>query len=195
MGKQLRMRPGRTSPTTRGQVMHDVGLKSDLQDRRARGLRGFVIRAPGHVGLRHVCLHRPTPALRAADPHQRGISSPLPCSSWSTRPTTWRADAAGRQAGDARGHRGAGRWSGATTSRCSSTPGPTAPTSSPTPSSSRSPLDVRGDFGRADDGPDIATESRPAWGLAWPSRCRPSCSGCSSRCRWRCCWCSSGRAI
>jgi hypothetical protein len=37
-----------------------------------------------------------------------------------------------------------------------------------------------GDFGRAEDGRDIAREIGEAgWGRRWPSRCRPSSSGCS----------------
>jgi peptide/nickel transport system permease protein len=47
------------------------------------------------------------------------------------------------------------------------------------------------DFGRADDGRDIAREIGAAWGRAWPSRCRPSSSACSSRFPSPCCWCSS----
>jgi peptide/nickel transport system permease protein len=35
-----------------------------------------------------------------------------------------------------------------------------------------------GDFGRAEDGRDIAREIARAWGRRWPSRCRPSSSAC-----------------
>jgi peptide/nickel transport system permease protein len=38
-----------------------------------------------------------------------------------------------------------------------------------------------GDFGRADDGRDIAREIGDRMGPSWPSRCRPSSSACSSR--------------